>query len=270
MAQEFIHNPDYIYGVGYSNRKDAADTAALVSLARAIDVKVTSESVREVEESGRNFTERHFRRTNLTTSIKIEGAKKYVEKQGRNYVVYYYINKEEYIDERLRIYGTCLANIDVYEMSDDPHAINYILGSLYTAYVAMDDALLNALYKESVSYRNYALSELRRRYKEAHILLSVRETKARNFYEVREENEKPLPGFEYEDISGKWVSPSVFYDKDRMVCEGNPSEYKWAVVNMKGRKYNEKYRLTYEKEVAGRSVKISVPEEFYQDRYFIF
>ena len=55
-----------------------------------------------------------------------------------------------------------------------------------------------------------------------------------------------------------------------MVCEGNPSEYKWAVVNMKGRKYNEKYRLTYEKEVAGRSVKISVPEEFYQDRYFIF
>ena len=265
IAQEFIGNPDYIYGVGYSKKESVADTAALVSLARAISVRVENESVREVEETGRRFSERRFKRTNLSTSIKVDGAKKYVEKRGKEYVVYYYINKQEYIDDHILTLGTGIANADYYESSDDPHAINYILGELYTAYTAVDDALLNALYEKSISYKEYLLSEIRRQYENSCIRLSARKTKSYNWYEVTEENRKPLPGFEYRDMDGRWVSPSIFYDSDRVRCEGNPSEYKWALVRMDAGGDNGNYRLTFEREVDGRNVRVFVPDEFYRE-----
>ena len=275
-AQGFLDNPDYIYGVGLSADEYSADSLAMLSLSRAIYTDVVNESTYDMEEEGTKYTEKFSKKVSLKTAIRINGARKLVETTpDGQYEVYYYVNKAEYIERHLGEYAARLNDVSRYENSDSPHAVNYTLGALYMAYEAVDDLMLNILCKESISCKAYVVSEIRRILDYPGYILSARKSFSDNWKEIRDENENPLPGFEYVNENGEWATPKFFYNGDRERCKSSdPSEYKWAFIDLSG----TTYRLTFEREVGGRSERIIIPERFYVDidpnmkctRYFIF
>ena len=149
---------------------------------------------------------------------------------------------------------------DYYRKSGHPHAVNLVLGSLYTAYVLTDDHELKARIKEDI------INEP----KKSLIILSARWDGGNDFL-VREENSLPLPGFEYSTTYGTWETPTKFMDYDQ-----NPStnfyNKDWAFtkdIPMNSyKKILGTYRFVFEKMVDGNPVRIDVPEDFYRVRYF--
>ena len=270
-AQVFIDNPEYIYGVGIAKDESAADTVALASLARAIQVKVINESTYEVSENSRGISRTSRRRTTLTTNLKIEGAQKYVEPaRGGKVKVYYYINKFDYVNERIARYERYMHEADTFETSKEPHAINYYLGAIYQAYLEVDDELLNALYGVSRTYRTYAMTRIESAYRHCGYILSVRDNGERQMM-VRDENSRPLPDFEYLSTSGRWTSPRFFLDDIQRPCD-DPQKVMWALIEDMPKVKTpgtRMYRIPYEIKTPNGAVKIDVPESFYFERYFI-
>lgn len=265
-AQVFLNNPDYIYGIGVAETESAADSTAMLSLSRAIYTDVTNYSHHEYEESGGKFTETYRNSVSLDTRIRISGAKKWLDVLANGkYRVYYYINTREYIDSRVAKYNEWLGIADSYRNHKEPHAVNYALGSLFCAYIIMDDELLNAIYPESKSNMRNVFEEIQRINRHNEFILSKRTDERRpNWARIRNEKNYPLPGFEYVNLEGKWVSPAYFLDEDLNSCSDRGS-IRWADIDTRGRLY----RLTYEIKVDGRDVKLDVPDRFYYQRNFI-
>lgn len=264
-AQAFIDNPDYIYGVGVSENEYSADSLAMLSLSRAIYTDVVNESTYNVSEFDDKFSEKFTKSVSLNSSIRVDCAKKYVERQFDEYSVYYYINKTDYTEKHLNAYSKYINEASEYEHSKDPHSINLTLGSLYLAYEEVNNPLLNIFCKESNAYREFAVSEIKRVYDCSGLILSIRKTFSDRWVEVREENKKSLPGFEYRDVNGRWKTPSFFYDEDKNDYTGDRAKYKWALIDS----FDRVYRFTYEKIVGLTLVKINVPEEFCSVKHFV-
>jgi hypothetical protein len=266
-AQAFLDNPDFAYGVGISKNEYSADSVAMLALSDAIYKEVSNESNYTIEENNGVISESYTKSVSLSSSIRIAGAKKLVSvlPDGK-YKVYYYINKKEYIGSHLGRYVEYMREFSEYEKSDDPHSVNYMLGSLYMAYSEVDDPTLNILSKESAIYKADAASKIEKIYKDCDIYLSARKANSPGWFMVREENSKSLPGFKCVGNDGKWGSPIAFYDYEQMPCGTDKDTYKWGLINIVGRKY----RLTYEREIGDSAVEISVPEKFHYDKYLVF
>lgn len=163
-------------------------------------------------------------------------------------------------EEAVSDFDKYIKEADYYRKSGHPHAVNLVLGSLYTAYVLTDDQELKARIKEDI------INEP----KKSLIILSARWDGGTDFL-VREENSLPLPGFEYSTTYGTWETPTKFMDYDQ-----NPStnfyNKDWAFtedIPMNSyKKILGTYRFVFEKMVDGNPVRIDVPEDFYRVRYF--
>lgn len=174
---------------------------------------------------------------------------------------------DEYIRTSLKKFNKYLDNYEAYIKSDNPHAINLALGALYRAFIVVDDDNLIEIFPDCLNYRDNVLNIIGKTSRKNGIILSVR-WNGENNYLVREENCKPLPGFEYYTSYGKWDSPTEFMDAEQDIST-NMNNRMWAFAHdVNTNKRSNVYRLLYEEMSGNRIVKIDVPEEFYYPEYF--
>ncbi len=268
--QDFLNNPDYIYGVGIAKTEAAADSLAMLSMARAIYTDVTNETSMRVHSDGVKSNRSYDNNVSLKTRIRIVGSKKLVNRiKRKEYEVYRYFNKKEYIDQHLSVYEYKRMEADKLMFaeshiknyrSDNPHNVNLVLGSLYTAYEAVNDTLLNLLYPKSVVLRETLKSEIKTVYDRAK---SIRIWDGgQHGIMAKDNNNNPLPGFEYQNDKGEWVSPTVFKTMDeKQEVTRDDTKKRWAHVE--GIVNNTAYHILYEELVDGKYMKIPVPDLFY-------
>ncbi len=267
-GQDFANRPDYITGYGVAKTEAAADSLAMISLARAIYTDVISETTSKYYDDGKKKRQSYFNNVSLSTRIRIIGAEKQVNRLKRGmYEVYRYFNKQEYINARIMI---CMEKMCEAERlmaaedsvknyrSNNPHNVNLVLGSLYTAYVSVNDSLLNFLYPKSVNLKETLKTEIKTVYERAKSI-QIWDGKEHGTM-AYERNHYPLPGFEYRK-SNEWVAPTVFKTIETQEVTRDDTKKRWAHVE--GIVNNTAYHILYEELVDGKYMKIPVPDLFY-------
>ena len=268
-GQEFLDYPDdYLVGHSIAKTEAAADSLALISLAREFYTDVVSETSSKFYDDGRSRKQTYSNNVELKTRIRIAGAKKYVNRIRRGeYEVYRYFNKKEYVEERIYSYTHYLNEAERYRNSDYPHRTNLVLGSMYNAYVSLNDTLLSLLYPKSVNLKETLKREIKTTYDLAeHVYLWNSDSHGKM---IKEQNNRPLLGFEYMSKTGEWVVPIVFKEIERQEVTRDDKKKRWACVDNLGS--SREYHVLYEELEMGRYVKIVVPEEFYfpdTEKYF--
>ena len=293
-SQGFVPSDAYLYGVGMSHSEESADSVAMLSLSRSIYTKVTSESERIVSEVDGKYSDSFVKRTGLSSSIGITGAKKDVSVGADGqYVVYRYIDKEAYIADRIGRYSDNMNKGYDYEesnpMSKDSlkHRKNLALGSYYKAYEALVDTtgILNLLYgKEKVDFfKGKALERIENLYyngwERIHVDNADHRKSSSGFRVVYPYSgqfiTEYLYAFEYYD-NGEWKRPVAYYEKgdstysraskDDTIGE---TDYTRAIIaytpktNERGWFELIEYRWLFEEKVDGMYVKLNVPEWMY-------
>ena len=261
-GQIFLVSSDYIYGSAEHREEHKADSLALISFARCLHVDIENVSKHHTLEENGRISESYSNTSNISTSISIDGLKKYVERDGRNYVIYYYLNKKEYIDSRIKEYEDNFTAGAAYSKSDVLHAKNLALGHFYLANTAVSSDTFKALYPRADILESASFERIREVYKRWDYFLSIRNVSKESpsgHWDVRDENSKTLPGFEYRNDCGEWVQPSVFYDAECNVTH-IPSEYKWATIHT----HKPVYRFLFEVKTDMGVTKVPVPEKFYE------
>lgn len=247
-AQVFLNSPAYVYGSAVSQDETRADSLALVSLARAVNVRISAGPDGKI-------------RMDSPGGFDMNGIRRYSRRKGRNCEVYYYINKQEYIEDQLKEYNECISTAEFYKESATVHAKNLALGYYYLAWKAASSGVMQSLYPDAEHLATNALELIRDTYNHMGYFLSARNvgaTTPSKIILVRDENAKVLPGFEYKDFNGRWVTPTQFCDHDAEPCT-DIGEAKWAYVD----NTDKEFRFRFEILVGGELVKIDVPEEFY-------
>jgi len=189
----------------------------------------------------------------------IRGAKKIVKTlDDGTYKVYQYLNKRTYVDDRINAYNKFVGEVEKYKETDSPHKINLVLGSMYNAYASVNDTLLNFLYPKSINFKETLERDIRTVYDRAK---SIRIWDGKEHgvmaYEM---NHHPLPGFEYKNQLGNWVSPVVFKTADTQEVTNDDTKKRWACIDdIVGKTYH----ILYEEIQNGKYIKIQVPDFFY-------
>jgi hypothetical protein len=293
-AQDFTPSDSYLYGVGISFSEESADSVAMLSLSRSIYTRVTSESERTVSEVDGKYSDSFVKRTGLSSSIGISGAKKDVSVNGDGqYVVYRYIDKEAYIAEHIDAYSKYMYEGSEYEgtaLFDDDlkHRKNLVLGSYYKAYEALVDTtgILNILYgKEKIDFfKKKALERIETIYYNGWERIYVDHSDGRSSasgyrivypYSGQFVTEY-LYGFEYLD-NGVWKKPVAFYEKedtnrnfghkDDSIGDKNYTSAIIAYspkVDAYGKYGFLEYRWLFEEKVGNMYVRLNVPEWMYK------
>lgn len=293
-SQNFIPSDAYLYGVGMSYNEESADSVAMLSLSRSIYTKVTSESERTVSEVDGKYSDSFVKKTGLSSTIGITGAKKDVSiGADGQYVVYRYIDKEAYVSERINRYSDCMHEGSDYEdggafyYDDLKHRKNLALGSYYKAYEALVDTtgILNLLYgKEKVDFlKQKALKSIETIYYNGweHIYVDpLDRRKSASGYRVvypysNQLITEYLYAFEYYD-NGEWKKPVAYYEKEdtnynKAIKDDSigDTNYTRAMIafspktDERGRFDFIEYRWIFEEKVNGMYVQIQVPERFY-------
>lgn len=262
-AQDFVDNPDYVYGIGVSFSERTADSLAILSLSRSLYIDVSNTSIYEAEETENSAKTHFFTRTSLSSGMRMRGVRKHVDLlPGGEYRVYYYINKPEYIESHLQEYFRYLDEADKYDSwGSDRHRVNLILGSLLYAYMELDDDILSAIYPKSDLYKVGVLDRIRYTQEHSGVLLSAYESL--NGWVVHDINSTFLCGFEFVDKYGEWISPRYFEDCGFETCSVNDAYLSRVLL------YGKKYRFTFEEKIGNRYVKIPAPEGLYVEREFV-
>lgn len=133
-AQVFVNNPDYVYGMGHT------DSAAVMSLASTISVRVTSEINYTITESKGKVDEDFIKTMGLASSIDLSDATPFY----CDGVYYRYINKQEYISSRYNDSELYLQQAKQLKGSNIRQELNLVLGNLYLAYHTLDTPLMRA------------------------------------------------------------------------------------------------------------------------------
>lgn len=289
-AQNFTPSDSYLYGVGISPDEESADSVAMLSLSRSIYTKVTNESKRTVSEENGSYSSSFTKTTGLNSSLGISGAKKDVSINGDGqYVVYRYINKGEYIKDRLRRYAEHMkAGEELSKkqyMDSTKHKLNLALGHFYRAYEAVSDTtgLFSLLYgfDNAKSLSSVSLKRIEETYycqwEDVCANPSDGLDNSNGFREVYAYSgmfsAKYLYAFEYFD-GAKWSKPVQFYNDRNSFCTtyddsiGDESFSK-AVVKFipkfdeRGKICILEYRWLFEEKIDGIYCKINVPEWLY-------
>ena len=268
FGQDFLHSDDYVYGVGSSLCESTADSLALLSFSKCVHVNVDNTLNRTVTESKTGYDETYFNNVTINSNISVSGLKKYVTFENGVFVVYYYLNKSEYIKRCLEEYNENIRLANEYDTLNCPHSDNLMLGYYYLALEIMSDDMLMSFYRYSKVARDGLITTISEKYKYLEYYLTARNVEKNNhsgIYRIREENSKTLPGFEYFK-NGKWIIPHAYLDEHENEC-GYESA-KWAYIYT----YENKYRYLFEVKTDYGLVKINVPNEFYSriEGYRIF
>lgn len=262
-GQEFFA-PSYVYGVGMDWDECRADSLALFSFARSVGVRIVSNSEYRFEEAG-NVYENNFKRESIIDSrLYVDGLKKKVEYDGGVFTVYYYINKDEYIQTRMSAYEKYLKMAREQQKNNNPHKFNLFIGYMYKAYCELNSELLNMLYPVSRERKESLYEEIRRSY----MRLACKDGNMGEYYLakrkysdglllIRDENLSVLPDFEYYSFNGTWDAPHSYLNQRNEPCNREN-----AIITFVDNT-NAVYRFVYEEILGGEIVKIPVPEEFY-------
>ena len=275
FAQDFLCNEDYIYGMGLSSSEEEASDAAMLALSRTIRTFVVNETEQCVEEENGAIDESYKKKVALLSSIRIYGARKYETFSEGIYTVYYYLNRREYVNNRLDECKKYIAMANHYEQMKDAHRMNLLLGSLYHAYEAVNTDVMAALYPDTESIKEHLLARMRENSTVKKNNLQASKT-THYSCTVSECNGKEVPDFEYVNRAGEFRKPlervkrytngqfPLFYGEDPDI-EDVLIDY----VPEKNRLCSIHYRLLYEDVIEGEYIRLQVPEEFYFDGMYM-
>jgi len=258
-SQDFIDNPDYIYGMGQT------DSAAVASLSMSIGVKVENEVSYNIVEEGKQVTTKFFKNSGMSSSRFLNGIKTYYD----NGIYYRYINKKEYINNKIALCEEYESKADMYDSMQIKHRINLTLGYYYKAYTMLNDALFIALtgnrydsWKETLKLKAKSI------YKSGDYGELFLNEKVPNGYGIvtnRSSKSVGMPSclfaFEYLD-SGVWKTPYYFkqFGENSGYNYSSPNDkiyFDKCYINSKTNAIS--YRYIYEDEYG----KINVPDEWY-------
>ena len=259
-GQVFLDSPDYVYGVASSKNEQEADSVALLSLAKCLNVKISNVSNYTYEESKYGVNETYFNNVQVISDVEISGIKKYVEKKRRVYTVYYYFNKQEYIDYCIEQYDVNISRANKVKELSHSHAKNLRLGHLYMAYCAVSDKMLETLYPYANILKKNACDEITDVYLNMGLPLFARNYGLANpsgIMTVKDVNSDYLLGFEYKTSKGEWATPVTFCDEDNNDCDKYVAKMAYIYGN------TETYRFLFEVDTPHGIVKLEVPDEFY-------
>ena len=260
FGQEFLYSSDYVYGSATDFDESKADSLALISFSRCIQVNVNNSSEYKLNENKNGVTEEYSKNLRINSNVNIRGARKYVENNNGIFTVYYYFNKGKYLKECLDFYNSNMWMANKYKNSNEPHAKNFILGHYYLAFSSVSEELFGQLYYGAESLKTNVLNDIIDCYNHFGYLLSARnvgKTNPSGVLLIRDENEKTIPGFEYKKDDGTWDVPRGFCDSEGEDC--GYEDAKWAYIYT----YVNEYRFLFETKTEYGIVKLNVPEEFY-------
>ena len=263
-GQEFLTSPDYIYGCASDLNESKADSMAILSLAKCIDLSVETSSEYSLTESKKNTIEQQNHRVSVSSNVNIQGAKKHVEYKNGLFTVYYYFNRKQYIAECLTSYNENCRKACTYKDSKEAHAKNFVLGHYYLAYEAVSSNMFKSLYSPGKYLEAQVLDEIAFNYSHLGYLLSARNVGISNpsgVQLIRDENCKILPGFEYLDNEGGWSVPITFLDHDCNDCDYTKAS--WAYIYT----YSHDFRFLFEIKTEFGIQNLHVPDEFYEAHF---
>lgn len=155
-GQDFLNNPDYVYGEGYGNTIEEADENAFASLATTLKSNVKVYITSNTKDVNGNISHNFNQDITLTTSLKIKDCYQYIDNTFNNgYRIYRYINKKEYVNERLAAINSLIPGNKNYTIKFDNNDWinrkhpNFMLGSWYYAYQILDDDLMDLFYPQT-------------------------------------------------------------------------------------------------------------------------
>lgn len=280
-GQAFKHNPDYIWAVGSGNTLDEADRNALVELGRTIEAEVhSSVSIkRHVVTDGRGRTisqrEEYSSNSTIDSRVLVKRAKMRVQHRAGSFTVYRYINRKEYLTEHAKAYGKLLDYIETLPQRPEGRQINLLLGAYYRAFSIIDDPLLEIL-DESYTYKKEALKAKARKVYGTTCTLHEFDRQNLGWISVNSKERRCIYAFEYSGDGGqKWRTPISFRaDKSDSSGDGRMdgdydivSKYTLCWVQRDFREPKTRkdmiYRILYEAQEEGRTVRIDVPDDWY-------
>lgn len=260
FGQEFLHSSDYVYGFASDFDESKADSMAVISFARCVNLHVHTNTNYSLKETKKGIIEEFENNISIYSNVDISGIQKHVEyKYGRAFV-YYYLNKKEFVEKMLLSYDENFKLANYYKESEIPHAKNLMLGYYYLAYEIASNDVFKCFYPNGKILETQVLDLLTDNYRYLGYLLSAHNVGEKNpsgVYLIRDENSKTLPGFEYMDSHDNWTTPRRFLDERCKNCDYTVA--KWAYIYT----YDDEYRFLFEVMTSYGMVKLDVPDEFY-------
>lgn len=200
-AQSFINDDDYVYAEGYGDTIEKADTNALNALSRNLKSHIISSYEYKSYKHNDERIEYYGNNIKIYSNLIIKESYQYVDTLFKSgYKVYRYINKKNYVSDRLKKIESILNIHKKY-----PRTLNLILGEYYYAYNILDDDLMELFYPKSKALKN----ELKRKAINLQNSVIIEET-SKLYFNVKNE-EMPLYGVDYEIIKNPCFDINNFY-----------------------------------------------------------
>ena len=259
FGQEFLNSNDYVYGCGSSVYESEADSLALLSFSKCVHVNVMNDVKYSVSETRSGVNEFYVNNIKVSSAVDVSGIKKYIDISNGVYTVYYYLNKSNYVEERLQAYRDNIETAKSYETSEHPHAKNFEIGYYYMALKSVSDDLFVHFYPQAYEIKTGLENKIYSIYHKFGYTLSARNCGYKNpsgIMMVRDENGKTLPGFEYLK-EGEWYIPTTFLSYELNDC--GYEKAKWAYIYT----YEKRYRFLFEINTDFGIVRLNVPETLY-------
>lgn len=262
-GQQFLENDNsYIYAVGVGKTQSSADEEAILSFSRTLQTKVTSIVTFDAIERNGEVEKTATKNIVLDNSVIAKNVKQLVRLDGDVYTVYRYIDREQYIEERLSLYNDYLDKARRYRETEDAHRLNFIIGAYYLAFQSIDDAIMDIINPDNGILKDYAMREAHREYSNASRLEFMDNGRTL----VKCNAGLPLYGFQYLGRDGQWRLPETYFiDTDFLVEDSRSPEnrdYRCCLIKNGGNEVMT--RKTYEIPSSNYGVAIiNVPENWY-------
>lgn len=249
FGQDFLTNPDYVYGMGIADNIEDADEAAFLSLAKTINVNVVSTSTYNAFEDKNGYDENVNKHISVTSSFSAKDAKIFIKKIGDDIYVYRYINHKEYVDTHMEEYNRYMKQVNGFSGS---HDCNKSLGSCYRAYQCLDDEIMDAYNKGNKTLKENTMNRAKKIYNlmPSHYFSGAKMRSSAEF----------LSGVMYFK-NNSWHTPTIFHSDYKDINSTiYGKDYEYAFVNV----YEPTlYRFTYEEDTDNGVAVINVEEKWY-------
>lgn len=246
-SQYFIGNKDYVYSIGFGSTIEEADKDALSMLSSMLKTHVKTYSIHQVTQINNKIDEKYSQNTITNSSIELKDCHIYTDSivSGRTkvYKVYRYINKKEYVDNRLKVVKSLIENkksIIYIGNKKIYNSINLRIGNYYYAYQILDDDLMTLFY-----YKNEDLKDfIKNKAIELQKMIFIKETSGLYFNVLKKDI--PIYGKDMDHINR-----SFFDDKNIYFLDMTPDSYNLDIEYWNGKNwvdtYDKSFTETYSK-----------------------
>ncbi len=277
FGQEFLYNPDFIYGEGRGATLEEADKKAFEGLVTSLSVDVRVNTSLGLNDHNGDLNRLYDANINTQSSISLRGTRQYIDESYTDgYRVFRYFNATEYVQTRKE---RALAYLELakenYYGSAHKGTINLTLGYYYLAYCELNDDVLSFLDSDNQVEKARIINHIKNVIKSFNIKF-----RPASFYE-----------FDWSDINAKTTRPSfdpdnlhvsVYYRGELMhyfdfeYWDGAKwsDDYVWnsigmiaeikCTTNVPRNIRDLKYRIVFQTvDEEGNKINLPVPEEFY-------